>query len=100
MAWKGSGVRFPSAPPLSKCLRAAGAYQVGAVDRRVAHDGARVGRLDHLAAAHVDAAVVDGRSVEDEVAGLQLGDGDVGYGAVLHLSVVGQTDAPCAPGIH
>src|ERR1700716_1305365 len=97
MAWWRSGVRFPSAPHSSaqntlydnaKCalvarLRAAGAYQVGAVDGGVADVGAGVGGLDHLAAADVDADVVDRVAEEDEVAGLERGDGDVRDGGVL-----------------
>src|SRR5438270_10169949 len=53
-------------------LRPARAHQVRPEDRRVAHHGTGERSLDHLAAAHVDADVGDGRVIEDEVARLQL----------------------------
>src|SRR5437879_4398226 len=56
---------------------AAGAVEVAAEDRRVAHVLARVRRLDHRAVADVQAVVVQVAPEEDDVAGLQLRDRDV-----------------------
>src|SRR5437867_1878375 len=51
----------------------AGADQVPAVDRGVAHRQPAVGRLDHLAVADVDPHVVDAAPVEQQIPGLDGG---------------------------
>ena len=61
----------------------------------------RVGRVDHLAAADVQADVVGAAAeVEDQVAGLRLADRDPARGAVLRVAVVRQGHPGLTPRGH
>src|SRR2546423_2083936 len=76
----------------------AGAVRVASgEDRGVAHDVTGLRRMDHLAAADVEAVVVEIAAEHDDVAGLELRQRHVREVAVLRAGGMGHRDAARAP---
>ena len=95
-----AGADRPGAPSFRSVDPAAADQVTLDVDRVVPDDRSAVEGVDHLPAAHVDAHVVGRAAVEDEVARLELADGDVHGRRVLAGRGVGKRNAGLGPCPH
>ncbi len=96
MRLRGSAMMREALTPVD----ATGTDEVAALNRCDSHKRTGARRLDHLAIADVDAEVMDGITVEQEVAGFEVGEGHAVGHRELHGGTVGERDTRVSPRHH